>query len=114
MARGDVLLVELPATGDRAQSGRRPAIAIQTDMLGDPMLIVAPVTSNLSASRFPFTVEVEPSVENGLSRTSIIMVFQLRAIDKRRIINTIGRLSSHDLALVDAEILRIFDRIDDQ
>jgi len=35
MARGDVLLVGLPATGKREQSGRRPAVAVQTDMQGD-------------------------------------------------------------------------------
>jgi mRNA-degrading endonuclease toxin of MazEF toxin-antitoxin module len=63
MARGDVLLVGLPSAGIREQSGRRPAVAVQTDVRGDPMLIIAPVTSNLRALRFPFTVRVEPSSE---------------------------------------------------
>ena len=37
MARGDVLLVSLPASDGREQSGRRPAVAVQTDVAGEPM-----------------------------------------------------------------------------
>ena len=39
MARGDVLLVSLPPSDRREQSGRRPAVAVQTDQAGEPMLI---------------------------------------------------------------------------
>ena len=42
MARGDVLLVTLPPSDRREQSGRRPAVAVQTDQAGEPMLMVAP------------------------------------------------------------------------
>lgn len=104
MARGDVLLVSLPAGTGREQSGRRPAVAVQTDLAGEPMLMIAPVTSNLSASRFAFSVEVKPSKENGLTQTSIVMVFQMRAIDKSRIIKKVGKLSDEDLEKVNAEI----------
>ena len=107
MARGDVLLVTLPPSDRREQSGRRPAVAVQTDQAGEPMLIVAPVTSNLAALRFSFTVRVEPSPENGLTLPSIIMVFQMRAIDKARIIRRIGRVSNEDMERIDAEIWRI-------
>jgi mRNA interferase MazF len=104
MARGDMLLVSLPSSEGREQSGRRPAVAVQTDQAGEPMLVVAPVTSNLAALRFAFSVRVEPSPENGLTAPSVVMVFQMRAIDKARIIRKIGRLSQDDLARVDAEI----------
>ena len=107
MARGDVLLVSLPPSDRREQSGRRPAVAVQTDQAGEPMLIVAPVTSNLAALRFSFTVRVEPSPENRLTLPSIIMVFQMRAIDKARIIRRIGRVSNEDMERIDAEIWRI-------
>ena len=49
MARGDVLLVTLTPSDRREQSGRRPAVAVQTDLAGEPMLMVAPVTSSLAA-----------------------------------------------------------------
>lgn len=107
MARGDVLLVTLPSTDGREQSGKRPAVAVQTDVAGEPMLIVAPVTSNLNALRFAFSIQIEPSKENGLTQTSVVMVFQMRAIDKKRIIKTIGKLSAEDMQKIDAEIWRM-------
>lgn len=107
MARGDILIVGLPASDGREQSGRRPALAVQTDTAGEPMLMVAPITSNLNAARFNFTIQIEPSEENGLKVVSVVMVFQMRAIDKSRIINKIGRLSEDDLRRVDAEIWKM-------
>lgn len=107
MARGDVLLVTLPASDRREQSGRRPAVAVQTDQKGEPMLMVAPITSNLAALRFAFTVRVEASDENGLTTPSVVMVFQMRAIDKGRIARTIGKMSLEDMTRIDAEIWRM-------
>lgn len=107
MARGDVLLVNLPTSDKREQSGRRPAVAVQTDVAGDPMLMVAPVTSNLNASRFRFALTIEPTNENGLTQTSVVMIFQMRAIDKSRIVKSIGKISAEDLSKIDAEIWRM-------
>ena len=101
MARGDVFLVSLPPSDRREQSGRRPAVAVQTDQAGEPMLMVAPVTSNLGALRFAFSVRVEASPDNGLTMPSVVMVFQMRAIDKARIVRKIGRLSQADVARID-------------
>jgi len=107
MARGDVLLVSLPSSDRREQSGRRPAVAVQTDQAGEPMLMVAPVTSNLAALRFAFSVRIEPSAENGLTTPSVVMVFQMRAIDRARIVRRIGRISPADIARIDTEIWRM-------
>lgn len=107
MARGDVLLISLPISDGREQSGRRPAVAVQTDIAGQPMLMVAPITSNISASRFAFTVSIVPSNENGLTLPSIVMIFQMRAIDRTRIIKKIGKLSDADMHEVDAAIWRM-------
>lgn len=107
MARGDVLLVGLPPSDKREQSGRRPAVAVQTDVEGEPMLIVAQVTSNLKALRFQHSIKIEPSEANGLTLPSVVMVFQLRSIDKNRILSNLGRLSVEDLEKVDTEIWRM-------
>lgn len=107
MARGDVLLINLPSSDKREQSGRRPAVAVQTDVAGEPMLMVAPITSNLNALRFTFAVKIEPSNKNGLTQTSIVMIFQMRAIDKSRIIKLIGKLSDEDLKKIDIEIWKM-------
>ena len=47
MARGDVLLIQLPDSDQREEKGTRPAIAVQTDVAVSPMLMVIPVTSSL-------------------------------------------------------------------
>lgn len=109
MARGDVLLVSLPASDGREQSGRRPAVAVQTDFTGEPMLMVAPISSNLKALRFRFSIKIEPSAENGLDLPSVVMVFQMRAIDKMRVTKTIGKLSDEDLEKVDFEIRQMLN-----
>jgi mRNA interferase MazF len=104
MARGDILLVGLPESDKREEKGNRPAIAVQTDIATSPMLMIVPVTSSLGALRFPFTVRIEPSEQNGLTLPSVAMVFQLRAIDRKRIIQKIGELELQHLTQVDAEI----------
>ncbi len=110
LRRGDVLTVDLglsaPA-GGREQSGRRPAITVLSDAspAANPMAIVIPVTSRTTALRFPFTFQVEPSPANGLTSVSVILVFQLRAVDPNRIIDVIGHLEESYLRQLD-ELLR--------
>lgn len=61
----------------------------------------------LCALRFAFSVRVEPSTENGLTTPSVVMVFQMRAIDKERIVRKAGQLSAADMARIDAELWRM-------
>lgn len=109
MARGDVLIIELPESDLREQSGRRPAVAVQMEVEDEPMLVVAPITSSLAALRFAFSVRVEPSLENGLTVPSVVMVYQIRAVDKRRIVRKIGQMGAADMARIDAEIWRMLN-----
>ncbi len=88
----------------REQSGRPPVVAVQTDIAGEPMLMIAPITSSLGTLRFAFSVRVEPSPDNGLTSPSVVMIFQMRAIDKSRIIRKLGQLSLADMERIDAEI----------
>ncbi len=69
--------------------------------------MVAPVTSYLSASRFAFSVQIEPTRQNGLTQTSVVMIFQMRAIDKNRIVRKIGKLSDEDFEKVNEEIWKM-------
>lgn len=112
MARGDVLLISLPNSDGREQSGRRPAAAVQTDVAGAPMLMIAPITSNLNAARFSFSVSIEPTPENGLTQKSVVMIFQMRAIDKNRIVKKLGCLSAEDIEKIDVEIWRMLKLAD--
>ncbi|HKC85419.1 MAG TPA: type II toxin-antitoxin system PemK/MazF family toxin [Blastocatellia bacterium] len=89
MKVGDLYWVELPVRGGHAQAGRRPAIIVQqTSNL--PTVLVVPITSQQDALRFPGTVLIESTKENGLHHDSVALVFQLTAIDKRRVADRLG------------------------
>ena len=91
--RNDVLFVELPPPlggVGREQAGRRPAMAIQDELIDLPTVL--PLTSQLEALRFPFTLPVEPSAANGLSMRSVVLLFQMQVIDRRRVVRVMGEL----------------------
>ena len=107
MKRSDGVMVELPPPlggVGREQSGRRPAVVAQDDTSGLPTLLVAPLTSQLSALRFPHTLRVEPSPENGLIMPSVILLFQLQVVDKRRILRVVGALEEQYVQQFDAQL----------
>lgn len=85
MNAGDLYWVEFPARGGHAQAGRRSAIDVQsadaTSRL--PTVLLMPLTTQLDALRFPGTVLVEVTPENGLTRPSVALAFQLTAVDKQ-------------------------------
>lgn len=111
MAQGDILWIDFPESNvpGREQQGQRPAIVIGVDLPGGalPTQFVIPMTSNLDALRFAGTVKVEPSQQNGLNSTSVALCFQLRAIDKKRVLRTAGTLEANDLSRVIAEVKRL-------
>jgi len=109
MTRGDIVLVNLPQTADGAgheQAGTRPALIVHDDATSSTLSVVmiVPFTSNLKAQRFPHTILIQPSKENGLSIPSVLLIFQLRAIDKQRVTKTIGHLEDELMGKVNQEI----------
>lgn len=109
MKRGEVWLVALPFTAGKEQSGQRPAVVAQDAIYGQrsPLVLVVPLTSQLAALRFPATLRIDPSVENGLSVPSVAMVFQTRAVDRSRFLRSVGELGSEDVARLVAELARL-------
>lgn len=99
MKKGEVWIVEIPGVDGHEQRGRRPAIFIADAKTS--VAIVIPCTSNTEALRFPFTIRIEPSRENGLDISSVALVLQLRAVDKKRLRNKIGKLEKPVLKKVD-------------
>jgi len=108
MARGDIAYINLPlVSGSRVQGGRRPAVLVIADtaLRANPMTMIVPLTTTLTATRFPFTFRIDPSPQNGLSTPSIALVFQLCAADRTHIDSAIGYLEDHYLARID-EMMR--------
>ncbi len=59
--------------------------------------MIVPLTSQSAASKFPCTFIINPDSENGLTMSSVVLTFQLRAIDKKRLKHKIGSLNKEQL-----------------
>ncbi len=69
-----------------------------------PVVLVVPLTTATSTLRFPGTLQILPDTNNGLNQPSVALVFQLRAVDRRRIGGRIGAVSSDVLAEIFAAL----------
>lgn len=112
MKRGDIVRVELPppaGPSGREQFGTRPAIVVQDEknFASLSTVLIVPMTSRLSAARFPGSLTISPTDTNGLDVESVVLTHQLRVIDRRRIQRVIGRLAEHQVAALDREIHRL-------
>jgi len=89
MKRGDVVLVVVP--GDYGKP--RPAVIVQTDLVNDThsSIVVCPITSHLQDAEL-FRITIEPSSDNGLQKTSQIMVDKIVAVRRDKIREGIGKL----------------------
>ncbi len=109
MKIGDVYLVEIPAINGHEQSGYRPAIVIQSTYRLEeiPTVLIIPLTSKTKAAAFPFTLTVKPDKSNNLSSISVALIFQLRAIDKRRLKQKLGTLKNSDISKIKRLVYKI-------
>jgi mRNA interferase MazF len=74
------------------------------------LVLVVPLTTAGAAMRFAGTALIRPTAENGLRQASVAMVFQLRAIDRRRIQERIGGIGEAVLNEIFAELDKLTGR----
>ena len=89
--RGDIYYADLSPVVGSEQGGMRPVVIVQND-LGNkhsPTVIAAAITSKTTKNKLPTHIEVVAS-KNGLSRDSVILLEQVRTIDKKRLKEKIG------------------------
>lgn len=112
MAVGDIHWIEFPAADGHEQTGRRPAIILQDDgyAADSPLVLVVPLTGAPSAARFPGTVAVKATPQNGLRQDSVALVFQPRAADRRRVQEKIGNVGPQVLAALYESLGRLIGR----
>lgn len=84
--RGDVFYADLSPVVGSEQGGIRPVLVIQNDIGNrySPTTIVSAITSQIAKARLPTHVEL-PARVSGLDRDSVILLEQIRTIDKRRL-----------------------------
>lgn len=109
MNHGDIYRVQFPGGAGRAQAGRRPAIIVQNDDTSKqiPTVLVAPLTTQQDALRFPGTILIDPDSDNGLRQRSVALVFQLSSIDQRYLENRLGTVSGAVLVSLVASLEEI-------
>ncbi len=100
--RGDIYYANLSPVVGSEQGGHRPVLVIQNDVGNkySPTVIVAAITSQISKAKLPTHVEISAKQFN-LDKDSVILLEQLRTIDKRRLKEKITHLSEEVMAKVD-------------
>ncbi len=96
--RGDIFYANLNPVIGSEQGGLRPVLILQNDAGNrtSPTTIVAAITSRTAKRRLPTHVEL-PAARYNLDRDSVVLLEQIRTIDKRRLKNRIGRLDGEGL-----------------
>lgn len=103
--RGDIYYADLSPVVGSEQGGVRPVLIVQNDMGNkySPTIIVAAITSQINKAKLPTHVEIS-SEEYGLNKDSVILLEQIRTIDKRRLKDKIGHISTFLMESVDRAV----------
>lgn len=97
--RGEVWLVNFDPTVGAEIRKTRPAVILQNDVANrwSPITIVAAMTSQFEEPLYPTEVRVRPP-EEGLAADGVILLNQIRSMDKRRLVKRLGALKPDTLA----------------
>ena len=104
--RGDIFYADLSPVIGSEQGGVRPVLVVQNDVGNrySPTVIVGAITSRLTKAKLPTHIEVA-SGSFGLTKDSVILLEQLRTLDKRRLKARLGALDTRTMDLVDRAML---------
>ena len=99
--RGEVYTADLSGSIGHEQTGIRPVIVIQNDKANQKSgtVVVACITSKKQTRRFPTHISIRLQ-EGKLSRFSRVALEQIRTIDKRRILNWVGRANDSTMRVL--------------
>lgn len=100
--RGDIFYADLSPVKGSEQGGIRPVLIIQNNIGNQfsPTVIAAAITSKKSKALIPTHIKVEAK-ENGLLKNSVILLEQIRTLDKKRLKEKMGKLDYKEMNKVD-------------
>ena len=103
--RGDIYFADLSPVVGSEQGGMRPVLIVQNDTGNrhSPTVIAAAITSQTGKARLPTHIRLS-SQTTGLNRDSIILLEQIRTLDKSRLRQCMGRLDEKTMTAVDNAI----------
>jgi mRNA interferase MazF len=101
-SRGDIYFADLNPVLGSEQGGFRPVLIIQNNIGNkySPTVIISAITSQIQKARLPTHVEL-PARLSGLEKDSVILLEQVRTIDKRRLKKRVSRLDGETMSKVD-------------
>ena len=104
--RGDVFYPDLRPVIGSEQGGIRPVLVIQNDMGNkhSPTVIVAAITSKMNKAKLPTHIELD-SKKYDIVKDSVILLEQLRTIDKKRLKDKVCHLDNQILEKVNKALL---------
>ena len=103
--RGDIFYADLSPVVGSEQGGMSPVLIVQNDTGNrhSPTVIAAAITSQTGKARLPTHIELNAQ-SVGLSRDSVILLEQIRTIDKSRLRERMGKLDESTMTKVDNAI----------
>ena len=103
--RGDIFYADLSPVVGSEQGGTRPVLIVQNDTGNkhSPTVIAAAITSQTNKAKLPTHIELEGK-NFGLTKHSVVLLEQIRTIDKRRLREHMGRLDEGMMNRVDTAI----------
>ncbi len=107
--RGDIFYADLSPVVGSEQGGLRPVLIIQNDVGNrySPTVIAAAITSRMGKAKLPTHIDVyhkDYGDRVGLAKDSVILLEQIRTLDKRRLKERIGHLSDDVMTQVNTAI----------
>ena len=103
--RGDIFYADLRPVIGSEQGGVRPVLIIQNDIGNrhSPTVICAAITSRMNKAKLPTHIDVYAS-RVGLAKDSVILLEQIRTLDKRRLKEKMGHLDDESMQKVNTAI----------
>ena len=104
--RGEIYYADLSPVVGSEQGGVRPVLIIQNDTGNrySPTVIAAAITSQTGKARLPTHIELPVEEECGLTKDSVVLLEQVRTLDKRRLRERMGRVDDKIMEKIDTAI----------
>lgn len=106
LKRGEIWLANLDPTKGSEQAGTRPVIIFQNDIVSQfsTTTVTIPLTTNMRRASLPICLMIKQG-DGGLLQDSVALCFQLRVLDKTRLIKRLGKLNLKTITELEEVVL---------
>ena len=107
--KGNIYYADLSPTFGSEQNGERPVVILQNEFGNEycPTIIVSPLKSVIKKTKLPTHIFIKK--KDYLKYDSLVLLEQIRVIDKTRLISYVGKLSKKEISNINSAIVDIFD-----